>query len=166
MQMGRTPHYVSFDTFRWCPLVRCFWGWHDLCHNCDLCNNLGGSAEACHMGLHTPVGAKRLPQLPQLASFRRYYAEIEQQTACRPFALHPLPRNQAERPAVAAAYAPPLPHSSYTGGCAAEDADAIEIEGGGATQDCRCRFQRYPGIDNAAAQRLKPAAGTEPSGWP
>ena len=28
--------YVTLDTFPWCPLLRCYWGWRDLCHNCEV----------------------------------------------------------------------------------------------------------------------------------
>ena len=27
LQLGRASTYTSLDTFPWCPLLRCFWGW-------------------------------------------------------------------------------------------------------------------------------------------
>ena len=35
LQLGAASAYVSLDTFPWCPLLRCFWHWRDLCHNCE-----------------------------------------------------------------------------------------------------------------------------------
>ena len=36
LQLGSARMYVSLDTFPWCPLLRCYWGWRDLCHNCEV----------------------------------------------------------------------------------------------------------------------------------
>ena len=60
LQLGRAPAYVSLDSFPWCPLLRCFWHWRDLCHNCELCSNQAGAGEACtHNGYHTANGMRR-----------------------------------------------------------------------------------------------------------
>ena len=46
LQLGAAGAYITLDTFPWCPILRCYWGWRDMCHNCELCYNSGGGGEA------------------------------------------------------------------------------------------------------------------------
>ncbi|KAL1527864.1 hypothetical protein AB1Y20_009240 [Prymnesium parvum] len=170
LQLGSTPAYLSLDSFPWCPLLRCFWGWKDMCHNCDICNNLGGSGEACTMGYHTPSGLRRVlaqgARSTARAAFRRFISSVELNFKCAPFALHPLGKSQFELPVVGTVYAPPLP--SQPDGwpqriCHQPLGPPRALGSGGDSSDyganCSCGFIRYADVDNSAAQRLKPAAG-------
>ena len=64
LQLGAASAYVSLDTFPWCPLLRCYWFWRDLCHNCEVCANQAGGGEACTgRGYHTALGLRHVLQV-------------------------------------------------------------------------------------------------------
>ncbi len=64
LQLGSASAYVSLDTFPWCPLLRCYWFWRDLCHNCEVCANQAGGGEACTgRGYHTALGLRHVLQV-------------------------------------------------------------------------------------------------------
>ena len=64
LQLGTSSVYASLDTFPWCPLLRCYWGWRDLCHNCEVCANQAGGGEACTgRGYHTALGLRHVLQV-------------------------------------------------------------------------------------------------------
>ena len=93
LQLGRASAYVSLDTFPWCPLLRCYWGWRDMCHNCELCYNGGGGGEACNTnGYHTAggLGLAVKSAKPARGAFRRFISTVERDFKCRSFADHPL----------------------------------------------------------------------------
>ncbi|EOD30666.1 hypothetical protein EMIHUDRAFT_456524 [Emiliania huxleyi CCMP1516] len=67
LQLGSARMYVSLDTFPWCPLLRCYWTWRDLCHNCEVCANQAGGGEACFdRGYHTARGFERQTRVASL----------------------------------------------------------------------------------------------------
>jgi len=176
LQLGVAKSYVSLDTLPWCPLLRCYWGWADLCHNCDLCQNMGGVGEACADGAtcdlgapggerggggcasryHTPLGLLRARQNTdeQTRPFRAFTDEVLARGACRPWALHPQP------PPGATAFAPVV-GSFYAAKAPLEPPppSVCAVRGRGVGVDCACGFVRYAGVDNAAAQRAPPASG-------
>lgn len=188
LQLGSAAQYISLDTFHWCPLLRCYWFWQDMCHNCDMCSNLGGVGETCAgREYHTPFGLDRVmsshrqgrPE-PTRASFFRFMDVIARGSHCRPFAYHPLGRagSRSQWPVVGSMYATPLPPQPGMGGAppqvcivtsstnAASAAAAARAVAAGyapsiSEQDagCKCGFLRYFDVDNAHAQRAKPAFG-------
>ena len=180
LQLGRSRAYISLDTFPWCPLLRCYWGWRDLCHNCELCYNSGGGGEACNSnGYHTAGGLARvLAHKPRgrhagRAAFRRFIASVERDFQCRAFAEHPIETSMYDAPVVGSHYAPSLstlqqaarrrahPPRTPAEVCAVRGAAAAEGgEGAEAVPPaCACGFRRFEGVDNAAAAMAMPAYG-------
>ena len=155
LQLGSAAAYASLDTFPWCPLLRCYWGWRDMCHNCELCYNSGGGGEACnYMGYHTAGGLRHAMRDGRTArgAFRRFIGSVERDFRCRSFAEHPLAPTLYDRPVVGAFYAKPLPHAALS-------ADTVCANRGGGGDACACGFRRFRGVDNALAAQLKPAYG-------
>ena len=110
LQLGNAASYASLDTFPWCPLLRCYWGWRDMCHNCELCYNSGGGGEACNNnGYHTAVGLlQSVKDLRQArAPFRNFIKQVTTDFKCRPFAEHPLAPTMYDQPVVGAHYSLP-----------------------------------------------------------
>ena len=142
LQLGAAASYVSLDGLPWCPLLRCYWGWRDLCHNCEACANRGGVGEACvNMGYHTPVGFRNALRRggTERRAFRAFMGDIVRHTACEHFSQHPL----RGRPVIGSAWAPPLPPQP---GGAPSQTCAVQAADG----RCGCAFVRYHGVDNAA----------------
>ena len=111
LQLGRARTYASLDTFPWCPLLRCYWGWRDM-PNCELCYNSGGGGEACNNGgYHTAGGLRHAvgDMRPARSAFRRFIQTVDRDFKCRPFAEHPLVLSEYDRPVVGAHYAPTFP---------------------------------------------------------
>lgn len=155
LQLGSAPAYISLDSFPWCPLLRCFWGWRDMCHNCDICNNLGGSGEACGARqYHGPGGLRRVMRDQSVAkrAFRRFIETVNRDFRCSPFAYHPMGSTLFDKPVVGTLYAPPLPQQPRGW----PERRCVDRGGGGS---CACGFMRYAGVNNAAAQWAKPARG-------
>uniref|UniRef100_A0A7S2DYK5 Uncharacterized protein n=1 Tax=Haptolina brevifila TaxID=156173 RepID=A0A7S2DYK5_9EUKA len=165
LQLGRAASYVSLDTFPWCPLLRCYWGWRDMCHNCELCYNSGGGGEACNTnGYHTAGGLLHAYRMvtPVRRAFRKFIGSVKRDFGCRAFADHPLETSMYDAPVVGAVYAPRLPTPSHKGRksrwkrrqevCRSSDAPPL-------SSSCSCGFRRFPGVDNAAAAAAKPAYG-------
>ena len=157
LQLGGAQSYVTLDTFPWCPLLRCYWGWRDLCHNCEVCMLQAGGGEACGVGAaqyHTASGLRRAlkDDRPARGPFRRYMALVDAATRCVPFASHPLGTSLYDAPVAcdyssrSCAYAPTVPSGSSQVQHSAVGGEA-------------CGFRRFAGVDNAAAARLKPSYG-------
>ena len=159
LQLGTAHSYVALDTFPWCPLLRCYWSWHDLCHNCEICHNQGGGGEACtRNGYHTASGVRAAMRDRRLSTsaFRRFMGAVEHGSRCRPFAEHPLQGTMYDAPVTGSAFAPAVPPTPLPEEvCASEGGDLSAV--GGA--NCSCGFRRFAGVDNAANARLKPVYG-------
>jgi putative component of membrane protein insertase Oxa1/YidC/SpoIIIJ protein YidD len=156
LQLGNAAQYASLDTFPWCPLLRCYWGWRDMCHNCELCYNSGGGGEACNNnGYHTAgglLGAMRVTSAER-APFRSFIASVERDFRCRPFAEHPLAPTMYERPVVGSIFAAPLPRVAATADT------ACAVRSSAAADKCVCGFRRFRGVDNALLGEKKPNYG-------
>ena len=170
LQLGRAASYVTLDTFPWCPLLRCYWGWRDMCHNCELCYNGGGGGEACNTnGYHTAGGlpAALRDSRPVRGAFRRFMQKVADDFKCRAFADHPLETSMYDAPVVGSAYAPKLLLAAGISAATllevcvshADGAAQPDPKSDGATHACACGFRRFPGVDNAAAASAKPAYG-------
>ncbi|KAL3902249.1 MAG: hypothetical protein SGPRY_012145 [Prymnesium sp.] len=159
LQLGNAGAYVTLDTFPWCPLLRCYWLWRDLCHNCEVCTNQAGGGEACTSnGYHTATGVLRAlrDRRPASSAFRRFMRAAERSAHCRSFADHPLQTTMFDAPVTGAAFAPTVPALPFPQEqCADEGGDISRV--GGA--NCSCGFRRFTGVDNAAASYLKPFYG-------
>ena len=156
LQLGNAASYASLDTFPWCPLLRCYWGWRDMCHNCELCYNSGGGGEACNNnGYHTAVGLlQSVKDLRQArAPFRNFIKQVTTDFKCRPFAEHPLAPTMYDQPVVGAHYSLPLPKASLPAETSCADG------GTGGDTACSCGFRRFKGVDNAVYAEAKPAYG-------
>ena len=156
LQLGAAAAYVSLDTFAWCPLLRCFWHWRDLCHNCEVCTNQAGAGEACtHNGYHTANGMRRAvaDKRDARAAFRDFHAAAKRHSHCVPLADHPLGATMYDAPVVNTKYAEPLPpHARPTEVCS-------EAGGAAAATACACGFRRLRGVDNAYVAQAKPFYG-------
>lgn len=145
LQLGHAAEYVSLDGLPWCPLLRCYWGWRDLCHNCEACDNHGGVGEACvNMGYHTPVGLNNALHRggPERRPFRAFMGTILEHNKCEHFSEHPL----RGRPVVGSVWAPllpPQPAGLPSRVCAKRASNG----------KCECGFVRYVGVDNIAHSR-------------
>lgn len=165
LQLGRARAYLSLDTFPWCPLLRCYWAWRDMCHNCELCYNSGGGGEACNTnGYHTAGGLLSAVRVgtPARAAFRRFIGSVERDFRCRPFAEHPLETSLYDAPVVGSSYAPKMPRARVSSrrGSARPAATPPEVCAvGSAAGECACGFRRFEGVDNAAAALAKPSYG-------
>jgi hypothetical protein len=158
LQLGHARTYATLDTFPWCPLLRCYWGWRDMCHNCELCYNSGGGGEACNNnGYHTAGGLKHAiaDSRPARGAFRRFIATVDTDFRCRPFAEHPLILSEYDRPVVGAHYAAPMPPPPSPPAEVCASAPAAKAT----SAACECGFRRFAGIDNAAFAQAKPAYG-------
>lgn len=158
LQLGRARTYASLDTFPWCPLLRCYWGWRDMCHNCELCYNSGGGGEACNNGgYHTAGGLRHAvgDMRPARSAFRRFIQTVDRDFKCRPFAEHPLVLSEYDRPVVGAHYAPtfPRPPSPPPEVCSSSPGASPT------SAACVCGFRRFAGLDNAVYAQAKPAYG-------
>ena len=167
LQLGRAGAYLSLDTFPWCPLLRCYWGWRDMCHNCELCYNSGGGGEACNTnGYHTAGGldASLRDGRPARAAFKRFMSAVAHDFKCRPFAEHPLAPTMYDSPVVGAHYAtsvvsraPGKPSQPPPTEVCMEPRAAAA--GSAIGRDCPCGFRRFAGVDNALGALPKPAFG-------
>ncbi|KAL1528889.1 hypothetical protein AB1Y20_010212 [Prymnesium parvum] len=158
LQLGAAASYVSFDTFPWCPLLRCYWGWRDLCHNCELCHDQSGGGEACvAAGYHTAAGlaAARRDRSRATSAFRRHLRGAEAASRCPPLADHPLHASLFAAPVSGTAFAPAVPPRPFPQEVCASGGD-VAAEGGA---NCSCGFRRFRGVDNAAAAARKPVYG-------
>ena len=157
LQLGAASAYVSLDTFPWCPLLRCFWFWRDLCHNCEVCANQAGGGEACTgRGYHTALGLRRALQSkrPVREPFRRFMAAAKRHSHCVPLADHPLGSTMYDAPVLNVEYAAPLPpHARPREVCSV---GGLGFDGG---SGCACGFRRLQGVDNAALAQAKPTYG-------
>ena len=167
LQLGRAATYASLDTFPWCPLLRCYWGWRDMCHNCELCYNSGGGGEACNNnGYHTAgglAGAVR-DRRPARGAFRRFISTVERDFQCRHFSEHPLPPTEYDRPVVGAHYVQAAAVGSAAEVCRQPTGSPVGAVTTGqppptSPESCRCGFRRFRGVDNAASAQAKPAYG-------
>lgn len=184
LQLGRAASYVSLDTFPWCPLLRCYWGWRDMCHNCELCYNSGGGGEACNTnGYHTAKGLRRAlaDTRRERRAFRSFIGTVERDFRCRPFADHPLGTIMYNRPVTGSFYstdivprAPPgkrgaHPTSKTTAEAPPTEVCAVRASASGAASGvasmavvgtaCACGYRRFVGVDNARYAERKPAYG-------
>ena len=157
LQLGHSRAYITLDTFPWCPLLRCYWGWRDLCHNCELCMNQAGGGEACGStgGYHTAMGLKHAlrDERPVRQPFRRYMEAVAATTRCRPFADHPMSTSMYDAP-VMCKYATKKCDFAPSVRSASDRAPIEKRHGSDG-----CGFRRFEGVDNAAAGRLKPSYG-------
>ena len=159
LQLGAAQAYITLDTFPWCPLLRCYWGWRDLCHNCEVCMNQAGGGEACGRGggYHTAGGLRHAlrDDRPIRRPFRRYMALVAAATPCKSFADHPMASSLYDTPVMCSyatkrcEFAPALP--SQPGGA------PLEVRHDGAVPGCA--FRRFAGVDNALEGRAKPSYG-------
>ncbi len=167
-QLGSTPTYVTTDTFPWCPLLRCYWGWRDLCHNCGVCAD-SMAHEACRQGQGSLGSARQLHSLAACPAFlseqacagraplRRYVSEVLRWSRCPALADHPLPRSMHAAPVDGLAFAvrvdgadrPPLREV-----CSGADGASTPP-----SASCECGFRRFDGVDNAASGMSRPSWG-------
>ena len=163
LQLGHAKVYLSLDTFPWCPLLRCYWGWRDMCHNCELCYNSGGGGEACNNnGYHTAGGLRHAVRdsRTERGAFRRFIGSVDRDFRCRAFSDHPLTPTIYDRPVVGAHFAPTMPPSPPpVTVCAQGASTAAGLETSPAGADCTCGFRRFHGVDNARFADAKPAYG-------
>ena len=160
LQLGHARAYITLDTFPWCPLLRCYWGWRDLCHNCELCFNQAGGGEACGRGMsggyHTARGLRHALRdgRPARTPFRRYMAQVDAATRCKSFADHPLSTSLYDSPVMCeyatkkCDFAPHFPAQPGGG-------PPMEVT----HRDASCAFRRFVGVDNAVHGLLKPSYG-------
>eukprot|EP00964_Phaeocystis_antarctica_P027852 scaffold15707_cov63-Phaeocystis_antarctica.AAC.2 len=158
LQLGHASAYVSLDTFPWCPLLRCYWFWRDLCHNCEVCANQAGGGEACTgRGYHTALGLRHVLQgkRPVREPFRNFMAAAKRHSHCVPFADHPLGSTMYDAPVVNVDYAAPLPTNARPQEVCSVGGGGGSGGFGGGSGGCRCGFRRLQGVDNAALAQAK-----------
>ena len=117
LQLGSASAYVSLDTFPWCPLLRCYWFWRDLCHNCEVCANQAGGGEACTgRGYHTALGLRHVLQVTLTSTLTSTLARTLTPTLALTTALDPrAPCSRGSAPCEShSATSCPLPSATRT----------------------------------------------------